>query len=312
MNRKRLIAVGVLVITVVLLAFFISANNTPSPKAEPVKVNADFVGICTHWLSGEDAKLVKGSGAGWIRVDASVNFSEAVVNAKAQNLRVLGILDSGMFNWSMNFLLTDWQNNVTDYVSKHAGYVDAWEIWNEPSSLDYPVHVTKYFDMVRIASPIIRQYDPSAKILLFGGLHLFSDGAPNLETDKAYAKKLAEWNITMYGDVISVHAYTWGNNESVVWEKYAESLNFYRSLFGSLEVWVTETGKPLEEGNDQITAQYLSGAFKFFRDENVNVTRVFWYLLSDYSLDGKCFGLTLQNQTRPAYDEMRKITGAGT
>ncbi len=299
--------IGVLVVAFILLAFFISSNITP--KVAPTKDMADFVGICTHWLSADDAKLVKESGAGWIRVDASENISEAVVNAKAQNLSVLGILGSGMFNWSMNFLLTDWQNNVTDYVSKYAGYVDAWEIWNEPSSLDYPVPATKYFEMTRIASPIIRQYDPSAKILLFGGFHLFSDGSPNLETDKAYARQLAEWNITTYGDVISVHAYTWGNNESVVWEKYTESLSFYRSLFGPLEVWVTETGKPLEEGNETITAQYLSDAYRFFSQET-DVAKVFWYLLSDYSFDKESFGLIINNQTRPAYSELQKITNS--
>ena len=297
--------IGVLVVAFILLAFFISSSN----PSQPAPVKADFVGICTHSLSAEEARLVKESGASWIRVDTSKNFSEAVVNAKAQNLSVLGILGSGMFNWDwQHFTLTDWQSNVTDYVGKYAGFVDAWEIWNEPSSLDYPVPATKYFEMARIASPIIRQYDPSAKILLFGGFHLFSNGSSNLDTDIAYARQLAEGNITMYGDVISVHAYTWGNNESVVWERYTESLSIYRSLFGSLEVWVTETGKPLEEGNETITAQYLSDAYRFFSEET-DVAKVFWYLLSDYSYDGESFGLTIKNQTRAAYNELQKITG---
>jgi hypothetical protein len=191
--------------------------------------------------------------------------------------------------------------------------VDAWEIWNEPKSPNYTIPTEKYFDMVKIASPIIRQYDPSAKILLFGGLNLYSGGGPNLDLDKAFAEEMSKTNITMYGDIISVHAYTWGNNESIVWEnKYTESLNYYRSLFGSLEVWVTETGKPLEEGNEIITAQYLSDAYNFFKSEKINVNKVFWYSLTDYSFDNATFGLTLQNQTRPAYDEMRKITGVGT
>jgi hypothetical protein len=312
MNRKRLIAVGVLVITVVLLAYFISVNNTP-PKAAPVKIGAEFVGICTHWLSTEDAKLVKESGAGWIRMDASVNFSEAVVNAKAQNLSVLGILGSWMFNgdWE-NFTLLDWQNNVTSYVVTYADFVDAWEIWNEPSHPVYTLSKEKYREMVQSASPIIRQYDPSAKIVLFGGLHLYSGGDTNLDLDKAFAKNLSNMDIMKYGDALSVHAYPWNNSEPIVWGKYAESLNYYRDLFGSVEVWVTETGKPLEEGNETITAQYLSDAYKFFGEET-DVAKVFWYSVSDnYSLDeGKSFGLTIRsNQTRIAYGELQKITNS--
>ncbi len=303
--------IGVLVIAFILLAFFISSNITP--KVAPTKDRADFEGICAHTLSADEARLIKESGAGWVRLDANDTFSEAVVNAKAQNLSVLGILGSWMFNgdWE-NFTLVDWENNVTDYVSKYAGYVEAWEIWNEPAHPVYTLSTEKYLEMVRNASTIIRQYDSSAKIVLFGGLHLYSGGSPNLGLDKEFAKNLSSSEIMTYGDAISVHSYPWNNTEPIVWEKYAESLNYYGDLFGSVEVWVTETGKPLEEGNETITAQYLSDAYKFFGEET-DVAKVFWYSMSDnYSLDeGKSFGLiTTSNQTRIAYGELQKITNS--
>jgi hypothetical protein len=162
--------------------------------------------------------------------------------------------------------------------------------------------------MVQTASHIIRQYDPIAKIVLFGGLNLFSGDSPNLRLDKEFAQQLANKNITKYGDAISVHAYPWMDNvEPIVWEKYTESLNYYRDLFGSVDVWVTETGQSLEAGGEKGQAQYLSEAYNFFSKENVYVSKVFWYSLIDYSDDKASFGLTENKNTRPAYQDFKKI-----
>ena len=39
-----------------------------------------------------------------------------------------------MFNKNCAFTLEEWRGNVTHYVTEYADYVDAWEIWNEPTS----------------------------------------------------------------------------------------------------------------------------------------------------------------------------------
>jgi len=152
------------------------------------------------------------------------------------------------------------------------------KIWNEPASPIYPLlnldissqeNMTKivqfYFSMVQTASPIIRQYDPTAKILLFGGLNLYSDGAPNLVLDEDFARQLAAKDIQKFGDAIAVHAYPWsGQVEVKVWQSYTTSLVYYRGLNQSLDVWVTETGQNMTVSGEFGQAQYLTEALNFF------------------------------------------------
>ena len=129
MKKKQLTIFGILITAIIIGACFTASMMNPEP--EPTK--NDWVGISVHSLSGNEAKLVNESGACWIRVDASENFEVAVTNAKACNLKVLGILGSWMFNQSITFTLEEWHGNVTHYVLQYADYVDAWEIWNEPA-----------------------------------------------------------------------------------------------------------------------------------------------------------------------------------
>ena len=204
---------------------------------------------------------------------------------------------------------------------KYADYVDAWELWNEPANpnidntllrLNVPSqeNMTKivdfYFQMVQTASPIIRQYDPTATIVLFGGLNLYSGGERHLTLDKDFAQQLAAKNIEQYGDAISVHAYSWNQTGPHVWGNYTESLAYYRGLFQSnksLEVWVTETGQFIDDNGEDRQAKYMVDALGYF---NGNTTRVFWYSLLDNAADGKNFGLIdNENMPRPAYYKLQ-------
>lgn len=301
---KYSVLASVLAIALVIGAYFtISRLPTVSNPIEK-----DWIGICVHSLSPNEAKLVNESGAGWIRIDVSNDFGTAITNAKACNLSVLGILDSWMFNQTTTFTLEEWRSNVTFYVSRYADHVDAWEIWNEPANPSYPLSVERYYSMVQISLPIIRQYDPSAKIVLFGGLHLWSGGDVNLAFDKEFARQLAAMNITQYGDAISVHAYPWMEHvESWIWEKYGESLAYYRGLYTSKEIWVTETGHPIESDGEDGQAQYMRDALQYFQGK---VTRLFWYSLLDNAADQKSFGLIGDETPRPAYYVLQKqLTG---
>ncbi len=299
--------------TIFLLAVIVGALVFALPLHQEDSFESDWVGICVHSLSVEEARFVDDSGAGWVRVDVSPDFGEVVANAEVYGLKVLGILDSWMFNQSTVFTFEEWQNAVTAYVSNYSDGVDAWEIWNEPFNPEpnWTITTEKYLAMVQIAAPIIRQYDPSAKILLFGGLNLYSGGDPHLEIDKGNASQLAAQNISQYGDAVSVHAYPWGGKvDSIVWERYAESLAFYFGLFNAsgvpLEVWVTETGQQIEFGQE-LQAQYMDDMLDFFDEK---VTRVFWYSLIDDKLKNgdikNNLGLIDNGTVRQAYNILRE------
>jgi hypothetical protein len=285
---------AVIAVVVVVGAYFISCRMQ-QPKAI-LQLENDYLGICVHSLSLNEAQVVNESGARWIRIDASEdlsNFGASVQNAKKYNLSVLAILDSWMFNKSTVFSLDDWRGNVTYYVSQFAAYVDAWEIWNEPAnptdplqnlSPTSPENMTKivnfYFSMVQTACPIIRQHDQTAKILLFGGLNLYSDSDIHLDLDENFSSQLAAMGIEQYGDAISVHAYPWRPVQPQVWGSYASSLAYYKGLFTnkSFEVWVTETGQPVEVSGESGQAQYMNDTLSFFGG---NAAAVFWYSLVD-------------------------------
>ena len=265
----------------------------------------DWIGISLHSLSTNEAQSVIASGASWIRIDVFPEFETDIKNAKAYDLKVLAILDSWMFNQTMTFTLEEWQKNVTHYVSQYANEVDAWEIWNEPANPDYPLTADFYYKMVEIASPIIREYDPSAKIVLFGGLNLWSGGDSHLELDKNFSNKLANRNIEQYGDVISLHAYPWSNTvESTLWQKYDEALSFYSELF-DLEFWVTETGHYIDYEGEIGQAQYTHDSLVYFKGK---VAKYFWYSLLDNYWEPRKFGLIDGETLRLAYYELTKYS----
>jgi hypothetical protein len=230
--------IGVILAAILVVAFLIPAT--------PPLTGSESVGICVHSLSLQDAELVSTSGAHWIRIDCNFSksdFGDYLKNAKQHNLSVLAILDSWMFNGSCQFTLDEWQSKVTYFVSQYFDYVDAWEIWNEPTSPTYPLQnlnitneqapenmatiVDFYHSMAETAYPIIRQYDPNATIVLFGGLNLYSGGDPNLTLDIDFATQLVAKGIQQYGDAIAVHAYPWATETNEVWNRYNDSLSIY-------------------------------------------------------------------------------------
>jgi hypothetical protein len=312
LTKKRRIILIALAVAFVACAFLVP--SWINPKSSSKQYADDFVGVCVHTLPAADAKLVADSGAaGWIRIDISNNESSltcSLANAKAYNLSVLGILGSWMFNQSCRFSLEEWGSAISSNVSVYAPYVDAWEIWNEPTSQNPGWQLqADYVSMVQIASPIIRQYDPTAEIVLLGGLQLYTGGnMVTLNLDKDFARNLSYCNLTLYGDAISVHAYPWGNQESQsVWDNYAASIADYRQILGnsSLDVWVTETGQNITDcrGNQRLQAQYLADSLGFF---NGRVSHVFWYALHDENATKGDFGL-IQNDgvPREAYIQLQ-------
>lgn len=297
-TNKKFALIFFLIVTTIGFVYLIS--NSTSPKI----VTKDWVGISLHELSKDEARIVKDSTASWIRIDVFTENENALENAKDQDLKILAILDSWMFNKGINFTLDQWNDTVSFYVSQYADLIDAWEIWNEPAHPNYTLSAEKYYLMAQMAFPVIRQYDPSAKILLFGGLHLWSGDDSHRELDMEFAHQLAVMNIQEYGDAISLHAYPWMDKvESWIWEKYDESLAYYNEVFPSLELWITETGHPIEGDGENGQAQYMRDALQYFQGK---AAKLFWYSLIDNSWEQNRFGLINNGIPRLAYHELQK------
>ena len=161
--------------------------------------------------------------------------------------------------------------------------------------------------MTKNASSIIKENDPSAKIILFGGLNLYSGDDIHLQLDKNFASQLAAMNIAQYGSAISVHAYSWKGTDTPtqdVWDNYTQSLLYYQSLFLAKEIWLTETGQEFDSSNENLQAQYLLNSHQFFKGK---VTHVFWYSLYDNSWElPQKFGLVnIDGTPRTAYNAMQ-------
>lgn len=294
------------------LVFLVLTSSAAAPRAS---TRPGFVGISVHSLTSNEADLVKLAGAQWVRADVAelpgeYSFAEIVANAKSRGIKVLGILDIWTMGWDWNFSLNDWEEAVRVNVGQYRNDVDAWEIWNEPEYPSNPLAPERYFAMLRTAYSIIKDYAPQSEVLMGGGLHLNTGGDSWLEQDQAFAKRLSELGADQYADGISLHAYPWTNQVSNwVWEKYSESLNFYKSLFRkTLQVWITETGYPAQEEGDNSQAAYLTEAISFFGARAVNA--MFWYELRDtpYSNPTPSFGLFTDTlAARPAFCSLQTL-----
>ncbi|MCW4009126.1 MAG: hypothetical protein NWF05_00700 [Candidatus Bathyarchaeota archaeon] len=314
MAKKQAVCVALMVMF--LLPFFLSSSN--SAYAQDSK--RDWAGVCVHGFSVSVAEIANNSGVGWVRIEASDNSLEAFQRIKTQNQKILAVLYNQLFHSlpTINFTLQEWQDKVQYYASTFP-FVDAWEIWNEPVSTQYPLwglNVSEpenlntladlYFSMVQTASQIIHQYNPQATIVLFGGLTLYSGQDPNLEISKNFATLLAAKNITDYGDAISFHGYPWGANQPTVWGNYSESITFYKNLFhakGDLQYWLTETGQKAEVEGELGQAQYMTDALDFFQG---TVDRFFWYSLVDSAIAYGRFGL-VGDVARPAFGVLQEF-----
>jgi hypothetical protein len=91
--------------------------------------------------------------------------------------------------------------------------------------------------------------------------------------------------------------------EPLIWEKYSDSMVFYRELCPSLEIWLTETGHPIDFGGKSAQAQYMHDSLDYFKGK---VAMFFWYSFVDNTGEDKSFGLIDGDGTpRLAYYELK-------
>jgi hypothetical protein len=299
---------------ITIMAMTCSSSNTVIREGS--NAPADWMGVSVHSLTSVESNLVRGAGVGWVRADVGeipgeYSFEQIAVKAKDLGLKVLGILDIWTMKWNWNFTTDEWAEAVRYAATRYQRNVDAWEIWNEPESPLQPMDAQIYFNLLRVAYPILKESCPHAPVLMGGGLQLNSGDDPWLSRDEAFAKEIFELGAEDYADGISFHAYPWTQElADWVWANYSASLAFYQLLAKKpLEIWITETGRPAEFEGEKDQANYLADTILFFR--NRKVSRIFWYELRDtpeWTAENPTFGLLTENLTpRASYFALQRI-----
>lgn len=176
------------------------------------------------------------------------------------------------------------QERAREAVDKLQGLVSAWEVWNEPQSIEPERDMQASTLMELLGSVYAIFHETGAPVL----------AAPEWTTGQgdAFRQEMADWwreNRWMYPDVrqdwpfdaMAVHAYFLDG-----WHPEAmidTSMAHIADTFGAdMPVWVTEFGYPANDeiGYDGQSAfvERVSAAFA----GHESVDRMFWYSLRDY------------------------------
>ena len=203
---------------------------------------------------------------------------------------------------------------LTRLVTRLAGQVEAWQVWNEPN-LDNEnngrIDPAGFFQLLRAAYPAIKGADPRARVL-FPGLAPTSIKDDTVAMDDSwYLEAILGINggeALRYFDVLGVQGYGAGNSPDNYWpsnpadnpgwtqapEFYFRHVEALRNILvnaggGDKPVWITEMGWPTGDYapvfgygawvTPRMQADYLTRAFEIVRTEWQWVENAFvWHL----------------------------------
>ncbi len=190
-----------------------------------------------------DLEPVRGA---W-RFDSS---DRVVQKARSLGIEILAIL-GGPPGWANggyppNYPPTDieaWKNYVRTVVSRYKGSISAYEIWNEENIHGFWMpspSASDYVSLLRNTTPLIREADPGAKVIM-GGL---------AGLDPSYMDACFREGIADLVDAVAFHPYP----ETLRFMNYTPQEDHIRFVIGwvrwlistytskNLEIWLTEFG----------------------------------------------------------------------
>lgn len=212
-------------------------------------------------------------------------------------------------------------------VQRYAGYVDAWEIWNEPNLARFwstgpdPVAYTRLLQAAYVA---IKDVAP-AETVIFGGLST---------NDYFFVQSAYAAGAKGYFDVMATHPYSCAHAPETVL-RYGDgrvtkgSFSGYREVRAVMQaqgdlkpIWFTEFGWTSSSGSCGVSlatqADYLTRAYRFVeQDSYVQVAT--WYGLrnsfwgADADVPDDQYGLLRTDfSAKPAYDAFRQYASTTT
>lgn len=290
----------------------------------------DGYGVCASPFTREDEKIVpeafdllEKAGVRWVRFGFRWNELESekgrynfkkidwlVDTALKHNIKILGVIVTTP-EWASGKNdrisppndIKDWQVFIRTLVTHYKDKVKYWEIWNEPDIQKFWKGTPEeYINLQKISYEIIKEVDPSIKVLSAG-----LDG-----NGEKYLDKLLDLNLASYCDIIAFHPY--GNSP----EKSVERVKNFLSIMGKHNVkkplWFTEIGwqtggwvqGPGVVKDEETKALYLKKAYALLKPY---AEAIFWYQAVERP---KMYGLIeFENgnlKIMPAYWSYKEIT----
>ena len=131
-------------------------------------------------------------------------------------------------------MLPEWSVWVGKIVDRYKERITAYEVWNEPTMGTAPnghLSSEQYAALLNHTSPIIRQYNPKAKIVGFAGVPL------------SYMKSTMALGVSSLMDVVSEHSYAEINRPEANNPKQTAAVREILAAHGGNKpIWHTEQG----------------------------------------------------------------------
>ncbi len=263
------------------------------------------------------------SGVTWGQVQQAKNkywwdgLDRAIGNANTQKVSILYVLGSTP-KWAATNVkqgnypnkgaasmpkIKDWKNWVKAVVNRYGESIDSYQIWNEANLSDFWQGTPKQMaDLTKTASKIIRQGDPTAKIV---------SASTTVRLTPAYQKffpaylkelKKANWPV----DAIAIHSYPDGRGTPATRATLIEVVNTQlkkSKVPANKELWDTEVNYGIK-GPGKIKGQTVSGdvaaswvAQTYLDNLRLGVDRSYWYF---WAPDTARIGIAMQDGTTGA------------
>ncbi|MFA6960412.1 MAG: cellulase family glycosylhydrolase [Opitutaceae bacterium] len=147
--------------------------------------------------------------------------------------------------------LDAWGEYVRRMVTRYKDRVHYWEIWNEPdiTFLRPPAGMTNaeaYMELLKHASPIIREIDPSAKIIMSPAYYLKKRGSPD-GYQEDFTQRFIEAGGMKYVDIYSIHFYLSAGQRTFdrpeIYQEKLDQVRVAQKAAGRTpEIWNSEWG----------------------------------------------------------------------
>jgi hypothetical protein len=199
-----------------------------------------------------------------------------------------------------------WANFVRAIVTRYAGRIDHWTIWNEPEISPESPDATwggsteDFIQLLRVAYLVAKAENPNAVIHMAGMSHWHNDLWFGQFLDLLVADPEA-WAHNLYFDVATLHLY----HEP---EKIFEIVSLYYSQMRergiSKPIWIAETNAYLSRVSEDEQAYFIFQAFAL--EIAAGAQRVSVYKMADAATDSAAdpeqFGLVrMDGSRRPAF-----------